>query len=251
MKFRKLTNRGYPIGNFLLCLQRRATAKSDQDQRDCQSQPVRQPDRSRACSLSNFPRVARLTHGHLRLNQVHEWSQWLDTVALGFQKQQPWNQKIAALASRPGLSIGERRLTSGVVSQCETKRSETKNSGERGTVVKARFVIAMHAGDHVPPGSSGRSAAMRLAGHDHSSPVLLAPVGCSRIRHAAGEVAAARAAGEAGTAFILCSISGRAMEDVRDASLSSVWCQLYLIGGALRRRLRLLEPHQPDSPHSS
>jgi len=157
---------------------------------------------------------------------VHEWSQWLDTVALGFQKQQPWNQKIAALANRPGLIIGETRLTAGVVSQCETKRSQTKNSSKKGTLVRAAFVIAMHAVDHVPPASSGGSAGMRLAGHDLSSPVFLARVGSSRITHADGEVAAARAAGDAGTAFILSSISGHTMKDVRNASVGPVWYQL-------------------------
>ena len=69
----------------------------------------------------------------------------MDTVALGFQKQQPWNQKIAGLANRPGLIIGETRLTAGVVSQCETKRSQTMNSSKKGTLVRAAFVIAMHA----------------------------------------------------------------------------------------------------------
>jgi isopentenyl diphosphate isomerase/L-lactate dehydrogenase-like FMN-dependent dehydrogenase len=71
----------------------------------------------------------------------------------------------------------------------------------------------------------------RIVGHDLSSPVLLAPVGYSRIMHADGEVAAARAAGAAGTAFILSSISGHKMEDVRNASIGPVWYQLYLIGG--------------------
>jgi len=67
---------------------------------------------------------------------------------------------------------------------------------------------------------------MRLAGHDLSSPVFLARVGSSRITHADGEVAAARAAGDAGTAFILSSISGHTMKDVRNASVGPVWYQL-------------------------
>jgi isopentenyl diphosphate isomerase/L-lactate dehydrogenase-like FMN-dependent dehydrogenase len=71
----------------------------------------------------------------------------------------------------------------------------------------------------------------RLVGHDLSSPVLLAPVGYSRIMHADGEVVAARAAGDAGTAFILSSISGHKLEDVRNASTGPLWYQLYLIGG--------------------
>ena len=40
-----------------------------------------------------------------------------------------------------------------------------------------------------------------------------------------------RAAGDAGTAFILSSISGHRMEDVRNASAGPMWYQLYLVGG--------------------
>src|ERR1700739_2145319 len=43
----------------------------------------------------------------------------------------------------------------------------------------------------------------RVLGHDLSFPALLAPVGYSRLMHPQGEVAAARAAGKAGTAYIL------------------------------------------------
>src|SRR5450631_649367 len=49
--------------------------------------------------------------------------------------------------------------------------------------------------------------------------------------HPGGEVAAARAAGAAGTAYILSTISGHRMEDVRAASSGPVFYQLYLMGG--------------------
>lgn len=71
----------------------------------------------------------------------------------------------------------------------------------------------------------------RVLGEDLSLPVLLAPVGYSRLIHPGGEVAAARAAGQAGTAFMLSTISGHKMEKVRSASTRPVWFQLYLIGG--------------------
>src|ERR1700739_3685015 len=58
----------------------------------------------------------------------------------------------------------------------------------------------------------------RVLNFDLSLPVLLAPVGYSRLMHSGGEVAAARAAGRAGTAYILSTISGHALEDVRAAS---------------------------------
>src|SRR5712691_5656895 len=71
----------------------------------------------------------------------------------------------------------------------------------------------------------------RVLGFDLSFPALLAPVGYSRLMHPGGEVAAARAAGAAGTAYILSTISGHKLEDVRAASVGPVWYQLYLMGG--------------------
>lgn len=71
----------------------------------------------------------------------------------------------------------------------------------------------------------------RVVGHDLSLPFLIAPVGYSRMMHPDGEVGAARAAGNAGTAFILSTISGYRMEDVRNSSAGPGWYQLYLIGG--------------------
>jgi len=71
----------------------------------------------------------------------------------------------------------------------------------------------------------------RVLGFDVSFPALLAPVGYSRVMHPGGEVAAARAAGEAGTAYILSTISGHRLEDVKAASKGPVCYQLYLTGG--------------------
>lgn len=62
-------------------------------------------------------------------------------------------------------------------------------------------------------------------------PLLLAPVGSSRVFYPKGEVAAARAAGAAGTAYILSTFSGCRLEDVRAGSKGPVWYQLYLAGG--------------------
>jgi L-lactate dehydrogenase (cytochrome) len=71
----------------------------------------------------------------------------------------------------------------------------------------------------------------RVLGFDLALPVLLAPVGYSRLMHPGGEVAAARAAGFAGTAYILSTISGHRLEDVKAASEGHVFYQLYLMGG--------------------
>jgi L-lactate dehydrogenase (cytochrome) len=70
-----------------------------------------------------------------------------------------------------------------------------------------------------------------VLGFKLSLPFLLAPVGYSRLMHPGGEVAAARAAGRAGTGYILSTISGHKLEDVRAGSTGPVFYQLYLMGG--------------------
>ncbi len=64
-----------------------------------------------------------------------------------------------------------------------------------------------------------------------SFPVLLAPVGYSRLMHPDGEPAAARAAGAAGLGYILSTVSGYPLEAVKAASTGPLWYQLYVIGG--------------------
>ena len=71
----------------------------------------------------------------------------------------------------------------------------------------------------------------RVLNHELSFPAMLAPVGYSRLMHPGGEIAAARAAGEAGTAYILSTISGHKLEDVKAGSSGPVFYQLYLLGG--------------------
>lgn len=71
----------------------------------------------------------------------------------------------------------------------------------------------------------------RVLGFNLALPFLLAPVGYTRLMHPGGEVAAARAAGSAGTGYILSTISGHRLEDVKTASPGPVFFQLYLLGG--------------------
>jgi len=70
-----------------------------------------------------------------------------------------------------------------------------------------------------------------VLGFELSFPAILAPVGYSRLMHREGELAAAAAAGENGTAYILSTISGHRLENVKEASSGPVWYQLYLLGG--------------------
>src|SRR5579862_7692295 len=69
-----------------------------------------------------------------------------------------------------------------------------------------------------------------VLGHEISFPAMLAPVGYSRLMHPDGEVAAARAAGEAGTGYILSTISGHKLEDVKAGTTGPALYQLYLMG---------------------
>jgi isopentenyl diphosphate isomerase/L-lactate dehydrogenase-like FMN-dependent dehydrogenase len=71
----------------------------------------------------------------------------------------------------------------------------------------------------------------KVLGHEISFPAMLAPVGYSRMMSPGGEVSAARAAGLAGTGYILSTISGHKMEDVRAATPGPAFYQLYLLGG--------------------
>src|SRR5499427_9181313 len=71
----------------------------------------------------------------------------------------------------------------------------------------------------------------RVLGAELSMPILLAPVGYLRVMHPGGEVAAARAASNAGAGLVLSTVSGHRLEDVKAASTGQVWYQLYLTGG--------------------
>ena len=70
-----------------------------------------------------------------------------------------------------------------------------------------------------------------VLGTSLSMPLILAPVGSSRLIYPRGEEAAARAAGAAGIGYTLSTLSGCCLEDVAAASKAPVWYQLYLLGG--------------------
>jgi L-lactate dehydrogenase (cytochrome) len=85
------------------------------------------------------------------------------------------------------------------------------------------------------PRSAVASAPCRLQttvlGTTMQLPFMLAPVGSSRLFFPRGECVAAREAGIAGTAYVLSTLSGCALEDVKASSDGPVWYQLYLVGG--------------------
>jgi L-lactate dehydrogenase (cytochrome) len=71
----------------------------------------------------------------------------------------------------------------------------------------------------------------RVLGRDLALPFLLAPLGSSRLFWPRGEAVAARAAGKAGTAYILSTLSGTRLEEVQAATSGPCWYQVYLVGG--------------------
>jgi L-lactate dehydrogenase (cytochrome) len=70
-----------------------------------------------------------------------------------------------------------------------------------------------------------------VLGQTFDLPFLLAPVGFCRMFYPQGELHAARAANEAGTAYILSTFSGTRLEDVRAGTSGPLWFQLYVPGG--------------------
>ena len=62
-------------------------------------------------------------------------------------------------------------------------------------------------------------------------PFLLAPIGSTRMFHPHGEGLSASAAGAAGAGYILSTLSGSPLEEVKAAATRPVWYQLYLVGG--------------------
>ncbi len=78
---------------------------------------------------------------------------------------------------------------------------------------------------------TGCDLSTTVLGQQLSLPFILAPVGSSRMFYPRGEVHAARAAGEAGTAYTLSTLSGTRVDEVKAGTKGPVWYQLYLVGG--------------------
>jgi L-lactate dehydrogenase (cytochrome) len=69
-----------------------------------------------------------------------------------------------------------------------------------------------------------------ILGCDLAAPILLAPIGYTRLFHPDTEVGVARAARARGLGYVLTSFSGSRVEDVA-AAAGPLWYQLYLAGG--------------------
>jgi len=91
----------------------------------------------------------------------------------------------------------------------------------REVLFKPRFAVATPACD----------LGVTVLGHKLDLPFILAPIGYSRLMHPRGELAASKAAGRNGTAYILSTMSGHTIEDVKAQSPGPTFYQLYLAGG--------------------
>jgi L-lactate dehydrogenase (cytochrome) len=75
---------------------------------------------------------------------------------------------------------------------------------------------------------SVRDTSTTVLGRRVSMPLLLAPCGMARVANSQAELAVARAAGDAGTIFVLSHASSYPLEDVAAAASGPLWYQLYL-----------------------
>jgi 4-hydroxymandelate oxidase len=77
-------------------------------------------------------------------------------------------------------------------------------------------------------GAGPRDLRTSVLGQPISMPIVVAPTAFHKLACEAGEIATARAAGAAGTLFILSSLSNTAMESVFAQAGSPRWFQLYI-----------------------
>ena len=75
---------------------------------------------------------------------------------------------------------------------------------------------------------SQRDASTTVLGQRVAMPILVAPTAFHRLAHEDGELASVRGAGDAGTIFILSTLSNTAVEQVVAAASGPVWFQLYV-----------------------
>ena len=71
----------------------------------------------------------------------------------------------------------------------------------------------------------------QILGTNISFPVILGPIGYTRLIHHKGELDVARAASAAGIPYSVATFAGYKLEEVRNAGSGPLWYQLYLIGG--------------------
>jgi isopentenyl diphosphate isomerase/L-lactate dehydrogenase-like FMN-dependent dehydrogenase len=122
--------------------------------------------------------------------------------------------------------LARRRLPDGVFDYLDgaaddevTLKDSTRAFQE--VIFKPRFAVATPSCD----------LGVTVLGQKLDLPFILGPIGYSRLMHPRGELAASKAAGRNGTAYILSTMSGHKIEDVKAESSGPTFYQLYLAGG--------------------
>ena len=89
------------------------------------------------------------------------------------------------------------------------------------------YMFRPRHGVHVP----SPDLSVTVLGQKLAMPLLLGPVGYSKVFHPEGEMGATRAAGRAGIGYAMSTISGYSMAALAAASPAPQYLQLYLLGG--------------------
>jgi isopentenyl diphosphate isomerase/L-lactate dehydrogenase-like FMN-dependent dehydrogenase len=133
-----------------------------------------------------------------------------------------------------------RRITSVAVAQQLAKRRLPRSvyrfveGGNEAELTVAENLVAFREVEfrpHVAVETHHRALARTVLGSELSMPVIVAPTGMIRMAHRGGEVAAARAAGRAGTAIGISTLSSYPIEAITAATSGPVWYQMYFAGG--------------------
>ena len=124
-------------------------------------------------------------------------------------------------------AIASRRVPAPVRGYVEGGAGNECTLGANVAAVQAvRFRPRVGEASGAPPDLS-----TTVLGTPVSMPVLLGPIGFTRMMHPDGDVAGALAASGAGTIFTHSSMSGHTMEQVVGAASAPTWFQLYFLGG--------------------
>ena len=124
--------------------------------------------------------------------------------------------------------IARRRVPPAVFDYIEGGAGEERTlAANREAIEAVGFVPRMG----VTAGIPAPDLTTTVLGTPVSMPLLVSPVGFTRMMHPSGDAAGAAAAGAAGTIFTLSSMSGHSMAEVTAAAAGPLWFQLYYLGG--------------------
>ena len=135
--------------------------------------------------------------------------------------------RVAArfLSADDAQRVAKRRLPRIVYRYLEGGREdEITSRGNRPAF--RRITFRPRAGVSVP----ARDLSTTVLGTELAMPVVLAPAGFQRLAHPDGEIAAARAAGEAGVGICVSTMASYSIADIAQATSGPVWYQLYFAG---------------------